>query len=271
MRDHHTWLLDLDGVIYRGNVLLPGARELVEWLDGTGRKVVYLSNNSFATPAEVAAKLARLGMPHPEGRVVTAGMAAIEEIARRYPNGRVYVLGVPSVRGMVETAGLKAVWDEREDGPAPDVVLSALDRNLTYDRLSRGLRAILAGAAFISVNRDPRLPVEHGFEPGTGAITASLEYASGIRAEIIGKPAPGIVLSTLTSLGSSVDDTLMVGDGLDLDIVAGRAAGVTTALVLTGLTSRAEAEAARDQRQPDYVFPDLPALLTSARSAAGEG
>jgi HAD superfamily hydrolase (TIGR01450 family) len=268
MQDFRAYLLDLDGVIYLGERVLPCARELVEWLDTTGRQVLYLSNNSVQTPDEVAAKLARLGMPQPEGRVLTAGWAACQAIAERFPGGRIYVLGVPSVVAMAAAVGLRPVWQDDVDGPTPDVVLSALDRSLTYPRLTRGLQAILRGATFFAVNRDPRLPVENGFEPGTGAIATALEYASGVRAEIIGKPAPGIALRAMRQLGVAPADTLMIGDGLDLDIVAGHAAGVSTALVLTGLTTAEQAREATGERKPDLVFPDLCALLDAARAAA---
>jgi HAD superfamily hydrolase (TIGR01450 family) len=266
MPDYRTYLLDLDGVVYRGNLLLPGARELVKWIDATGRKALYLSNNSFATPEEVAAKLARLGMPRPEQRVFTAGQAAVQAIAERFPGGRVYMLTVPSLDAIAVRAGLRPVWRDDADGAAPDAVMVGLDRSVTYDRLTRGLRAILAGAAFIAANRDPRLPVEDGFNPGTGSLVAALEYASGKRAETVGKPAPGIVLEAMRLLDADPTTTLMVGDGLDLDIVAGHAAHVTTALVLTGLTSVEEAQMASGDRRPDMVFPDLPALLTVAKA-----
>lgn len=266
MPDYRTFLLDLDGVIYRGNKLLPGARELVEWIDTTGRKALYLSNNSFATPEDVAAKLARLGMPQPEGRVFTAGQAAVSAIAERFPGGRVYMLTVPSLDSMAARAGLRSVWRDSADDATPDAVMVGLDRTVTYDRLSRGLRAVLAGAAFYAVNRDPRLPVEDGFEPGTGSLVAALEYASGKRAETIGKPAPGIALEAMRLLQADPASTLMIGDGLDLDIVAGHAAQVTTALVLTGLTSAEEAANARGDRRPDMVFPDLQSLLQAARA-----
>ncbi len=265
MEDFRAYLLDLDGVVYRGERVLPGARELVEWLDATGRRVLYLSNNSIATPQEVEVKLERLGMPRPQGRVLTAGFAAARVLAERFPGGRVFVLGLPSVERMIQQAGLQVVGTEPGDVAPPDAVLVALDRSLTYDRLRRALRAILDGAAFYAVNRDPRLPVEDGFEPGTGSLTAALEYASGEKANIVGKPAPGIVLEAMRLLGVSPAATLMVGDGLDLDIVAGHAAGVTTALVLTGLTSADQAQSAIGERRPHLIFPDLPALLRAAR------
>lgn len=268
MKDYRACILDLDGVIYRGEQVLPGACALVEWLDDTGRQALYLSNNSIARPAEVAAKLTRLGMPRPEGRVLTAGWAATQMLSRRFPAGRIFVLGLPSVARMVEEAGLRLAWHEAVDGPVPDAVLVALDRSLTYERLRRGLRAVLAGAAFIAVNRDPRLPVEDGFEPGTGAITAALEYSSGQRAEIVGKPAPGIVLEGMRLLGVAPAETLVIGDGIDLDIPAGRGAEADTALVLTGLTTAAQARAVPPDRQPTYVYADLPALLTALQQAA---
>lgn len=266
MPDYRTYLLDLDGVIYRGNMLLPGARELVEWVDATGRQALYLSNNSFATPEEVAAKLTRLGMPHPEGRVFTAGQAAVHAIAERFPSGRVYMLTVPSLETIAMHAGLRPVWRDTMDGEMPDAVMVGLDRTVTYERLRRGLRAVLAGAAFFAVNRDPRLPVEEGFDPGTGSLVAALEYASGMCAETIGKPAPGIVLEAIRLLNADPASTLMIGDGLDLDIVAGHAAHVTTALVLTGLTTADEAARAKDERRPDIVMPNLTALLQAARA-----
>src|SRR5262249_62352609 len=124
MRDFRAYLLDLDGVVYRGERRLPGARALVEWLDATGRQVLYLSNNSMQTPDEVAERLARIGMPMPHGRVLTAGYTAAQVLAGRFPGGRAYVLGLPAVEQMVEEAGLRVVWREGVDGPRPDVVLS---------------------------------------------------------------------------------------------------------------------------------------------------
>jgi HAD superfamily hydrolase (TIGR01450 family) len=254
MQDYRAFILDLDGVIYRGDRLLPGAREFITWADTTRRRLIFLSNNSFATPDEVTAKLARLGAPHPEGRVLTSGAAAARQIAARYPSGSVYVLGVASVERMVEAEGLRVVWREGMEGPTPDAVLVGLDFDLSYDRLRRGLRAILAGADFVAVNRDPTLPVEDGFDPGTGSLVAALEYASGRAAEVVGKPAPGVMLEALRAMSALASETLVVGDGLALDIVAGHAAGMDAALVLTGINTRAQAEAATGTNRPDLVF-----------------
>lgn len=265
VKDYQAVLLDLDGVVYRGEQVLPGARELVAWLDTNGRQTLYLSNNSLSAPEEVTAKLARLGMPRPEGRVLTAGWVAAQVLGRRFPGGRVFVLALPAIERMVEEAGLRLAWRDAVEGPVPDAVLVGLDRSLTYERLKRGLRAVLGGAAFIAVNRDPRLPVEDGFEPGTGVVATALEYASGHEAEIVGKPAPGIVHEALRQLGVDAAHTLMVGDGLDLDVVAGHRAGVDTGLVLTGLTTAEEAHAATGERQPTAIYAGLPALLAALK------
>lgn len=277
---YHVLLLDLDGVVYRGERILPGARELVAWADATGRRVLFLSNNSFATVDEVAAKLARLGVANPQGRTLTAGWAAAQAIAQRFPGGSVFALAVASVGGMLRDAGLRLIADEAPTTPGapisltvaaperPDAVLVGLDRTLTYARLRQALRAILAGAAFYAVNRDPRLPIEDGFEPGTGSLVAALEYASGLTAEVIGKPAPGIVYQALQMVGATADETLMIGDALDLDIVAGHAAKLSTALVLSGLSDAQEAAAATGARQPEYVFADLAALLVAFQASA---
>jgi HAD superfamily hydrolase (TIGR01450 family) len=260
-----TYLLDLDGVVYRGNLLLTGAAEFIAWADATGRKVVFVSNNSFSTVAEVTAKLARLGAPRPEGRVVTAGSATADAVAARFSGGRVYALTNDSMAAVLRSAGLRTVWENGEDGPTPDAVVVGLDRGLTYPRLRRALRAVMAGAALYAVNRDPRLPIEDGFEPGTGSIVAAVEYSSGQRAEMIGKPAPGILLQAMRLAGATLAETLVVGDGLDLDIVAGHAAGATTALVLSGLTTAAEANAATGAHRPELVYDDLAGLLAAAR------
>ena len=267
MKDYRAFLLDLDGVVYRGQLLLPGAREFVEWADATARKVVFVSNNSFASPHEVTAKLARLGVPRPQGRVVTAASAAVRLISRRFPGGRVYALTVSAVASLLADAGVRVVWQDAEDGDVPDAVLVGLDRALTYDRLRRGLRAIMAGAAFVAINRDPRLPIEDGFEPGTGSIVVALEYASGREAELVGKPAPGIVLEALTLAGVAPDQALLIGDGLDLDVVAGHRAGVDTAVVLTGLTNAEQARSATSERAPGAIVRDLLELIQLVMAA----
>jgi len=272
LREYRAFILDLDGVVYRGERLLPGAREFVAWADASGRRVLFLSNNSFATVEEVAAKLARLGVPKPEGRTLTAGWAAAQAIAQRFPSGSVFALAVASVERMLQSVGLQTLSLPDDplaphDGQArPDAVLVGLDRSLTYPRLRYAMRAIMAGAAFYAVNRDPRLPIEEGFEPGTGSIVAALEYASGVSPLMIGKPAPEIVHQALRLMDADPSETLVIGDALDLDIVAGHAAGLASALMLSGLSDAEQANEATSARRPDYVFADLAGLLAALQA-----
>ena len=261
MKAYQHYFLDLDGVVYRGNERLPGAREFIEWIEATGRAYLYMSNNSMSTPAQIAERLKRLGMPAPLERVVTAGSAAARYLGRTYPGRRAFVVGLPPLGQMVADAGLH-VLDEAS-GAQADVILVGLDRSLTYARLSVAVQAVLNGAAFVAVNRDPLLPVEDKLEPGSGAIAAAIQASTGKLPYIVGKPEPGIILEGLDMLGAQPAETAMIGDGLTLDIPAGHAAGTATILLLSGITPQAQlADAAI---QPNAVYSDLAALLDDVR------
>lgn len=263
MKSYQNYLFDLDGVIYRGDERLPGAREFIDWIEATGRTYFYLSNNSMSSPAQVAARLQALGMPAPLERVMTAGSAAAAYLGHTYPGARAFVLGLPPLAQMVADAGLHLLPEE--EGAQAEVVLVGLDRSLTYARLRAATQAVLNGAAFVTVNRDPLLPVEGKLEPGTGSIAAAVEASTGVSPYVVGKPGPGIVLEALRMIGAKPSETVMIGDGVTLDIPAGHNAGLATILLLSGITSRAQvAEAAI---QPDAVYADLAHLL--AETTAG--
>lgn len=257
MKVYQHYFLDLDGVVYRGNERLPGAREFIDWVEATGRTYLYLSNNSMSTPSQVAARLRALDMPAPLERVVTAGSAAASYIGHTYPGARAYVLGLPPLAQMVADAGLHVLSEQ--DGAQAEVVLVGLDRSLTYARLSVAVQAVLNGAAFVTVNRDPLLPVEGKLEPGAGAVVAAVEASTGISPYMVGKPQPGIVQEAMRLIGARPEDTAMIGDGITLDIPAGHNAGAATILLLSGITSREQiADAAI---KPDAVYENLAALL----------
>ncbi|MBA3825555.1 MAG: HAD-IIA family hydrolase [Ktedonobacterales bacterium] len=271
MKDYRSYLLDLDGVVYRGAALLPGARDFIAWLEATGRDYRYLTNNSMQSPADVATRLRSLGIPTPEARVVTASQAAVALFAERWPGQPIWVVGLPSLRQMAAAAGLRVL--NLTEGAAPDdpdagpttarAVLVGLHRSLIYADLQAATRAVLAGAELWGVNRDPQLPMEDGFDPGCGAILAALEVATGHRANIVGKPAPAMLLTTLHAMGADPATAVMVGDGLAMDIAAGQAAGIDTILLLSGLTDAAQAAVA--VQPPTLIFRDLADLLHSAR------
>jgi HAD superfamily hydrolase (TIGR01457 family) len=256
MLPYTTYLIDLDGVIYRGNELLPGAQEFVAWLDTNHKKYLYLTNNSFATGAQVLAKLTRLGIAADAAHLLTAGQAAVQNIARRFPKGVVYVVGEEPLMQLVEAQGLSVA---PVDSEVADAVLVGLDRDFDYAKLTSAMNAVRAGAAFVTINRDPVLPVQGGLIPGTGSLAAAIEASSGVSPEVVGKPEPVLLYEAMHLLGSQPDETVMIGDGLGVDILAGKNAGTHTLLVLSGSTSRADLAAS--SIQPDHVYDDLAAVM----------
>lgn len=263
MLPYTTYLIDLDGVIYRGNKLLPGAREFIAWLETNSKKYLFLTNNSFATGEQILAKLQRLGIPADAAHLLSAGQAAVQHIAGRFPGGVVYVIGEQPLIDLVGSQHLVVADPHAEKA---DAVLVGLDRTFDYAKLNSAIRAIRAGAFFITINRDALLPVEDGFIPGCGTLAAAIEAGSGVTPEVVGKPEPVLLQEAMNILHSQPGETLMIGDSLDVDILAGKAAGTHTLLVLTGRSSRADID--RLHIVSDHVYQDLTALLKAENSAA---
>ena len=252
MLPYTTYLIDLDGVVYRGNEPLPGAREFIIWLATNQKKYLFLTNNSFATDAQILAKLSHLGITTDGAHLLTAGQAAVQNIAGRVPGGNVYVVGEQPLIDLVQEQGLSAVAPESSEA---DAVLVGLDRTFDYQKMTNAADAIRNGAIFVTINRDPVLPVAGGFLPGCGSLAAALESASGVSPEVVGKPEPMLLLEAMKLLGSQPDETVMVGDGLAIDILAGQRAGTHTLLVLSGSTARGDLE--QSPIKPDHIYTDL--------------
>ncbi len=251
-----TYLIDLDGVIYRGEVLVPGAQEFVHWLNARHKKYLFLTNNSFASETQVLTKLQRLGIATDQTHILGAGQAAVQNIAHRFPGAYVYVVGEEPLFDMLREHTLPIA---NQAGHAAEVVLVGLDRQFDYTTLTAAVRAVRAGAAFIAINRDPLLPIAGDLIPGCGAMVAAIQAASGSEPEIIGKPQPTLLREAMRKLDSQPDETVMIGDGLDTDIQAGISAGTHTLLVFSGKDSRADL--ARSSIKPDYTYDNLAALM----------
>jgi HAD superfamily hydrolase (TIGR01457 family) len=251
-----AYLIDLDGVVYRGEEIIPGAREFIAWLDANEKKYLFLTNNSFASESQVLTKLDRLGIKTTSSHVLGAGQAAVQNIARRFPGGNVYVVGEQPLFDLVREYKLRIA---NEDKRPADVVLVGLDRNFNYTTLTQAVQAVMAGATFITINRDSLLPVAGSLIPGCGAMAAAIEAGSSTHPQVIGKPQPTLLQEAMHLLESTPDETVMIGDSLDTDILAGKAAGTHTLFVLSGKDTLKTLKKIKDK--PEFTYENLAAVL----------
>lgn len=256
-------LFDMDGVLYRGAQPLPGVNELLAYL--TQHDITYgcITNNAMRTPAQIAEGLHALGLAIPAERILTSAIATNVYLRSITPRGStVYAIGMDGLFEPLFGDGY-FVWEER----APQFVVVGANFELRYAHLRAACLAIRAGATFIGTNPDTTYPAEDGIVPGAGAILAALVAATGQQPTIIGKPEPGLFTAALALLGSTASSTLVIGDRYDTDIVGAARAGLLTAMVLTGVSTAADA--ARGPLPPDTILDDLPAVLTAWRAARG--
>jgi 4-nitrophenyl phosphatase len=258
-------VMDMDGVLWRGNEPLPGLAELFAWLAETRMPYVLASNNSGTTPADYVAKLARMGVDDvPESSIVTSGTATAAYLQARYrPGTRVHVLGMDGLRQTLDEAGYD-VYDQSDDEPV-EVVVVGIDFALTYDKLKQAALYIRSGAEFVGTNPDRTFPMPQGLVPGTGSLIAALEAATDRQPVVIGKPGRPMFQAALDVLDSPPAQTVMIGDRLDTDIMGAQEAGLRTILLFSGVTTADEL--ARAEMWPDVAYDGLPELL---KAWAGE-
>lgn len=262
LRNVRSVLLDMDGVVYVGDEPLPGVQDLLDYLKSTGRKWLFVTNNSSRTPTQFVEKLAGMGIFAGEAHILSSALATASWLKGQYPNGvRAFMIGQDGLRWALEREGISLV----EDAQVAEVVVSGIDFNVRYERLADATLAVRAGARLIGTNGDTSFPSERGEIPGSGAILALLEAATGVKPTVIGKPNAGMFEQSMRRLGTTPPTTLMVGDRYETDIAGAVDLGMPTAAVLTGITT--EEEFCKADRRPDLILAGLPELLHAFRDA----
>jgi phosphoglycolate/pyridoxal phosphate phosphatase family enzyme len=249
-------IFDLDGTVYLGDALLPGARRTIETLRRMGVRVVFLSNKPLETRADYAAKLTRLGIPTSPDEVINSSWVMARWLSREAPGAALFVIGERPLLDELREAGFRLT----EEPDEIDFVVASFDRTFTYHKLQVAFDAIRAGARFVATNADRYCPVPGGGLPDAAAIIGAVEGCTGKRVEVVvGKPSPITVRAILDRLELPARECIIVGDRLETDMYMGIEAGMATAVVLTGVTTP-ELLAVSDI-QPDYVLHRLDELL----------
>ena len=289
-------IFDMDGVLYRGNVVMPYARETLDRLRQGGWQVFFATNNSTASRADYVKRLTRLGLGGDLDHVITSAYATAHYLERLVPKPMdVFVVGADGLRNEIRAVGigvrsaedlpgadppLDAAADGVDPGamreylthldlpPLPDTVVVGLDLHLTYARLAEAQRGVLGGARFVASNKDRAYPVEGRLLPGAGTIVKALEVATGREALCIGKPAPFLFQEAIRRAGPASGPVVVVGDATEYDIVAAHRVGAIGVLITTGLTDASTVGDARGEAVPDHVIGSLDELFRIPELAA---
>ncbi len=257
-------ILDMDGVLWRDSQALLDMPSFFAGLKNVGIPVVFATNNGTRSVAMYIEKLAGFGVNVESWQIVTSALATADYLARRFPErGRVFVVGEAGVLEAIQERGFELAETAGDDVLA---VVAGMDRKATYEKFCEATLLIRAGKPFIGTNPDLTFPTPRGLVPGAGSFLSFFEAASGVSPTIIGKPEPYLYRFSIERLGTAPEATLAVGDRLETDILGGQRTGCPTVLVLSGVTS--PAQAAAWQPQPDLILPNLADLLPLLENAA---
>jgi NagD protein len=245
----HGYLIDMDGVLYRGSELIPGAESFVQQLRVRHIPFRLLTNNSQRTRRDVVAKVARLGIDVEEEHIFTSAMATARFLAQQKPNGTAFVIGEGGLLNALHQNGYAVVDHE------PDYVVVGEGRTFNLELVEAAVRMILGSAKLIATNLDPNCPTEGGLRPGCGAMVAMLELATGVRAFSVGKPSPVMMRAARKELGLATDETTIIGDTVETAILGGVQLGYHTVLVLSGGTRPEDLQ--RYAYRPEIVVDSL--------------
>src|ERR671935_85673 len=235
-RETKSWLMDMDGVLVSEELAVPGAPEFIDRLRESGTPFLVLTNNSIYTRRDLAARLRASGLNVPEDSIWTSALATAGFLQDQRPDGTAFVIGETGLTTAMHQAGYTLT--ERE----PDYVVLGETRTYSFERITHAIRLVERGARFIATNPDPTGPSQQGPLPATGSVAALISHATGVDPYFVGKPNPLMMRSALNTIDAHSETTAMIGDRMDTDVVAGLEAGLETILVLSGVTSREEAE-----------------------------
>jgi NagD protein len=247
--------MDMDGVLIREEQLIPGADEFIRQLQANGNPYLVLTNNSIYTPRDLSARLATTGLDVPPESIWTSALATARFLDHQRPNGTAFVIGESGLTTALHEVGYTQVET------SPDYVVLGETRSYSLARITQAIRLIVAGARFIATNPDPIGPSPAGPTPATGAVAALISRATGVDPYYVGKPNPLMMREALRAIGAHSENTTMIGDRMDTDIVAGMEAGMETVLVLTGITTRELAE--RFPYRPSRIVDSIADLVTA--------
>ncbi|TEU11387.1 MAG: TIGR01457 family HAD-type hydrolase [Anaerolineales bacterium] len=240
-----SYLIDMDGVLISGRTIIPGADRFIEQLKARGLEYLVLTNNSMHTPRDLAHRLQAVGLDIPAERIFTSAMATAYFLQSQKPNGTAFVIGESGLTDAIHSVGY--IITDRD----PDYVVLGETYSYNLALITKAIRLVADGARFIATNPDPSGPSESGLVPACGAMAALIETASGVSPFFVGKPNPWMMRSALNYLDVHSENTVMIGDRMDTDIVAGVESGMETILVLTGVTHREDV--ARYPYQPTHI------------------
>lgn len=253
LREKKGFICDMDGVIYHGNNILPGAKKFVEWLQTEKKEFLFLTNSSERSPEELSQKLGRMGLEVGAEHFYTSALATATFIALQAPGSSAYVIGEAGLINALYNKGLTM------NDVNPEYVIVGETRSYSFEKIEKAVMLIQKGAKLVGTNPDSTGPTEKGIMPATGALVAPIEIASGRKAYYIGKPNPLMMRHALKKLGTQVSETVIIGDRMDTDIVAGTESEFDTVLVLTGVTT---AEKVNDfSYRPNYILDNVGKIL----------
>jgi NagD protein len=248
------WLTDMDGVLVHENHPVPGAAELLEQWRNQGNPYLVLTNNSIFTPRDLSARLRASGLVVPEESIWTSALATADFLKSQIPGGSAFVIGEAGITTALHEAGF--IMTESD----PDYVVIGETRNYSFEAITKAIRLIGDGSRFIVTNPDATGPSAEGPMPATGAVAALITKATGKEPYVVGKPNPMMFRSAMNKIGAHSENTAMIGDRMDTDIVAGIEAGLHTILVLTGISDQAEID--RYPFRPDEVLASVADLVS---------